>query len=238
MVLAFLRTCRALEPAIVFPNDETRREWLSKVAEIEFKVGVWQQRYTVPEPAVHQIIPAVFNRLAELATGHWRAPTANPIREMRFIRDFELRRIAERDYVSLINARKTDDVKAVLVFAGSLVETLLLDQLERDRARATVNGQVIQAARRGANARVWGNFNPNDIDSWQLAHMVDIAGPKGLRVLDDRTEQMAETVRDWRNFVHPRKERKETRNAPPRVQDAVMAAALADVIVAQLEGHP
>jgi hypothetical protein len=238
MVLAFSRTCRSLEPAIVFPNEETRREWLSLVAEVEFKIGAWQRRYTVPEPAVHQIKPGTFTRLAEFAAAHWRAPTTMPLRQMPFIRDAALRKIAERDFVSLLNARKSDDVKAALVFAGSLVETILLDQLERDRARATACGRAIQTARRATNARVWGRFDPVDIDTWNLVHMVAVVGPDGLGALDRRTEQMADTVRDWRNFIHPRKERDETQAAPLRIQDSVMAAALAEVIVTQLEAFP
>ena len=116
-----------------------------------------------------------------------------------------------------------------LVLAGSVVEAMLVDLLEQDSA-------MYEAARAGLNAslpqgkkKVTGP--PADLDFFQL---IEVAGPGGLKRLADRTCKAAHLLRDTRNFVHPTREREETKGQLLRSQEEALAAALVEMVLADL----
>lgn len=233
--VAFLRICKALEPNLVFSNDDDRRDWLKGVGAIEFnlpKFEIGQFQKDLPIRSV------VFRDLHRIAKHCWRGP-ASAARELPFIKDSDLRRIAERDLSSLTNAQKTDEAKSAIILAGSVIEAVLWDVIEGQRAKDPSGTEAKAASAKTVlmvSSPKWRGFNPKDDEWWTLEQIIGVCGPNGLQVLAERTVGMAHIVRDYRNLVHPRKEREEEKSAGPlRSHDAVGAVALMEGVIDQVD---
>lgn len=232
--VAFLRICKALEPNLVFSSDEDRRDWLKGVGEIEFHLS----KIDVGERAkVLGVKVEVYKRLSEIADRCWRGSSASA-RELPFIQDPDLRRIAERDLASLSNAQRAEETKTALILAGSVVEAILWDVVEGCRAKDS-SGTEAKAAQAkvkliATNPR-WKGFDPKDDERWTLEQLVGVCGPHGLGVLSERAVLIAHAIRDFRNLVHPRKElREQQENGPIIPSDAPGAAALMESVIDQV----
>jgi hypothetical protein len=232
---AFLAVCDGLEPNLVFATDDDRVNWLTYTASVRHHLSRWNIGVVIGDPRSDRVSPAVFTDLAALAQSAWRGPSTGAIRPLPWISDGKCRGIAERDLSSLRNARKTDEVKSALILAGSVVETVLCDLFDRDRAACAAAAAKVMATRSKTNPRVWGRFDPAKIEGWTLAQMIGVAGPDGLGVLSSRAEAVATAIREWRNFVHPREERDETTSSPLGANDAVQAEALAETVLQEVE---
>ncbi len=223
-IQVFAETCADLEDALVITKMDDRIAWRGHLRSLQAMVKERIEGHLTIE---------TFETLAEIAGRTWSAPCAGLQRQLPWVTNADLRRIAERDIGSALRALKTEEVKSCLILAGSVVEALLLDRLEatpepeRESAVARVKevqqrlGQAVKF--KGAPA------------SWSLHEMVKIAGPTGLGRLAKRTEDVAQLVRDWRNYVHPDRERTETRSGDHlRLPDAMAAVALLEAVVADL----
>ncbi len=224
----FFGIAEALEPGLVL--DEDRIEWRIGMDRLRFLLSRWQHGTPAGAMPSSELL-----RLGAIAECRWRGPARGDRRELPFIRDAALRGIAERDFATLVAARQHEEIKTAIIMAGSVIEAILADAVERDLSKTTAASTAVQASRAKKNPRVWGKFNAHDIDSWTLAQLVAVAGPDGLRLLSERAEQMAEVVRDWRNFVHPRKERDATATAPLGLSDAKAAEALVERVLEEIQ---
>jgi len=220
MMDAFIRVCDLLEPDLIWSaGDEVSRvEWLTTLAHVRSYLVFWSA-----PPPTRDLKLDVFEaeQLASLAAKAWRGPSKGPHRPLPFIKNSELRAIAERDLGSLSAARRADEVKVALVLAGSIIEAILVDIVSQNPTESEAAARGIPQLR---------NL-PTDMSRWTLVQMISVCGPQGLRVLSDKTKDIANTVRDWRNFVHPEKERAETRNNPLKPSDAAMAEALVEKVI-------
>jgi hypothetical protein len=91
----------------------------------------------------------------------------------------------------------------------------------------------VKQAREQSKPGVWGKgFAPGKPKEWKLVQMVGVSGPQGLRVLSERTEQVANVLREWRNFVHPREE---ASDVPLQLRDATIAEALVEGVIEEVE---
>ena len=122
-------------------------------------------------------------------------------RSFAFVNDPDLRTIVERDYreLSLI-LLPGGGWKSVVVMSGSILEAILYDQLTKDmqtQSQATASSAA----------------PPKDIakGGWGLHELIRVA--LDLKMLPaDRVNSIDQILRDYRNFVHPKKE---IRNAHP-----------------------
>ncbi len=121
-----------------------------------------------------------------------------PTRTFRWLSDADLRRIVERDYVELSElVFKNGAWKSSVVMAGSIAEAILFDVLTKHSAysaRAKTSGK-----------RPRRNNRLVDEDDWRLVDLIDIATDIGL-MPQARAGTFDQVVRDYRNFVHPKKE--------------------------------
>jgi len=226
---AFVRVCELLEPQLVWPKGDARVRWLTGLSHAKFYLTAWSAVGFQQSGSFPQLEFAVVNELAGLAERYWRAPVAGPIRQFPFLQNAELRSIVERDFASLSAARKADEVKVALVLAGSVIEATLLDVIERDLKASEIAAQQVM------QAKGWKKLDPKAASDWKLFQQIALCGPDGLSVLSIKTEKIAQEVRDWRNLVHPGRERDESRQAPLRPSDAAVAEALVEKVLDEVE---
>jgi hypothetical protein len=95
----------------------------------------------------------------------------------------------ERDYHELGRAFVVQCWKSIIVLSGGIIEAILLDLLRRDET----------AARAASKAPKNG-----DLLRWYLAALIDVALELGL--VNHAIENLSQTVRFFRNLVHPGRE--------------------------------
>ena len=124
-------------------------------------------------------------------------------RSFAFIKDEGLRRIIERDYKELSLILFPGGAwKGTVIMAGSLLEAILYDLLTHSARQA--NAEASAKAPRDKNKQVW------DLDGgkWKLKHLIDVAVDVSL-LPKGRADAIHQVLRDYRNFVHPKKEIKD-----------------------------
>ncbi len=130
---------------------------------------------------------------------------------------------------------KSEEVKNAVVDSGSVIEAILFDLIEKDPAITATSAAKVKAKLVATNPRCWTKFDPTNDDRWTLEQVIEVCGPNGLGVLGQRTADTAHVARDYRNFVHPRKEREEIlANAPLTKADAIQAGALMEMVIDQV----
>lgn len=237
-VAVFLRVCEELEPELSWSDDTDRLLWLKLLEEVRYKLHQFRQFKLSETPP--RLLKLDLERLAALAKKSWRGPVTRTKRELPFVADANVRRIAERDLASLGLARQQEQLKVAVVLAGCVVEAVLLDYLQQ-QGPADLEAAAIKAAsaHQKLNPRVWGKqLNASKLQEWKLIQMIGVCGPHGFGVLTERTEQVANVLRDWRNFVHPAVESGEP---PLQMRDAIMAEALTESVLEELaraRAHP
>lgn len=120
------------------------------------------------------------------------------IRTFPFMRDVQLRQIVERDYIELSTKLLPAEAwKSAVVISGSILESILFDQL-------TSSAEMQKRALASPNApKNSGSVLP--IEDWKLFAMIAVA--TNLKVLPEaRAKTVDQVLRDFRNFVHPKKE--------------------------------
>jgi hypothetical protein len=185
----------------------------------------------------------IFDDLRRLAKKAWRGPSKAAIRALPFIRDNEYRQIAERDLASFASMEKLEETKLALALGGSVVESILLDLLEKDTPKTVAAATAVQSKMLPKKSRTWSGFKPGDSEWWTLEQVIAVCGPDGLGVLAERTMKMADLVRDYRNYIHPRKERSQILDNASLIRaDAITVRALMESVIEQVEkwraAHP
>lgn len=119
-------------------------------------------------------------------------------RVFRWLSDQQLKDIVSRDYVELNQVLVPDGAwKSAVVLAGSILEAILLDLLTKDATR-------LAAAKASAAAPKKNGVLKHE-DDWTLHDMIQVATAIALMPAD-RAKTFDQVLRDYRNFVHPRKE--------------------------------
>src|SRR6266849_5944435 len=103
-----------------------------------------------------------------------------------FIRDPHLREIIERDYVDIQRDYISGSWKSVIILSGGAIETILLDRLLQNESAAK------QA--KGAPSK-------DDLSRWDLSELIKVAVE--LKIIEPSANTLADTVRQYRNLVHP-----------------------------------
>ncbi len=110
--------------------------------------------------------------------------------DFSFVVDKKLREIVERDYAELQRIKVLFPTKSRMILAGGLVEAVLLDELLRDAQKA-------RECKKAEN---------KPLDEWSLATLIDVAHELGL--ITTGSQRFGHVVREYRNLVHPGKERR------------------------------
>lgn len=203
---ALLEELQRLDPRDFLPD--ARIEFIYARLDLE----LWQKRWEPPhgsgtfvnlfnqEPQAREETRGLFKRVIAVLEKYggegWRAQT----RSFSFINDSELRQIIERDYKELVLVLFPGGAwKSTVIMAGSILEAILYGLLTADAAAiARANGSSKAPKERGVVKDI------ADGD-WKLHSLIEVAAD--LRLLPaDRAKTFDQVLRDYRNFVHPKKE--------------------------------
>ena len=118
------------------------------------------------------------------------------LRTFSFINDKDLLVIIERDYFELKTILFPSGAwKSVVIMAGSILEAVLYDVL-------TQAPSVLSKATSSTKAPKGKDITKGE---WKLASLIEVATEIGILPLD-RANTIDQVLRDYRNFVHPKKE--------------------------------
>jgi hypothetical protein len=117
-------------------------------------------------------------------------------RSFAFVTDAALRVIIERDYRELSLILLPDGAwKSVVVMSGSILEAILYDQLTKDSATVA---SAVAASKAPKNRDL-------SKGEWRLHDLIQVAVELGI-LPPPRAASIDQILRDYRNFVHPKKE--------------------------------
>jgi hypothetical protein len=133
-------------------------------------------------------------------------------RTFAWVKNKALRSIVERDYKELmLKVYPSGAWKMTVVAAGSILEAILYDLLTRTPRRVKAAESEPSAPKKqdpkgpkGAKVPRGIKKNTGD-DKWDLIDLIRVATKLNL-LPADRGNAIDQTLRDWRNFVHPHKE--------------------------------
>ena len=165
------------------------RKNFSRMVKANKQVATHSAEYIAYADQVIQLIP-MFNDAGQ-----------TQVRSLAFVVDANLRKIIERDYRELrIKVFPSGAWKSSVVLAGSILEGLLFDKLTAD---PVLKSKVLAwpSAPKDRTGRV------EDIDAgdWKLIHLINAAEAFGV-LSTERVKAIDQVLRDYRNFVHPKKE--------------------------------
>jgi len=132
-------------------------------------------------------------------------------RSFDFVKNAELRKLVERDYRELVQILVPGHAwKSAVIMAGSILEAILYDLLTQDSAQIARTMAASKAPKKKDKTNP-GTKVTKDItkdtydDQWVLAELIDVTFE--LELLPNEREQVFDHVlRDYRNYVHPKKE--------------------------------
>lgn len=144
-------------------------------------------------------------------------------RNFSWLLDADLRRIVERDYLELCLVLVPGAAwKSAVVLAGSIVEAILFDIMSQTRWVApAMNSNKAPKDRQG-------NVKPISSGDWKLHDLIEVATEIRL-IPSARSATFDQVLRDYRNFVHPKKE---IRAAHPCTEaEALMSKGALDALL-------
>ncbi|HYO54315.1 hypothetical protein [Archangium sp.] len=214
----FERLVSSIEPRLVITNAGGAVEWLELTMSTQEAIRASQLG----------LASGLLDQMADIARKYWKASGPLPQQVLSFIKDPALRRIAEEDWNRVIGAAQREDAKTTAIAAGSVVEAIAIDILERlSTEDATKLKDHVNGLKKGRPEQ---KSIPSD---WKFAFLLLAIGPDGLKVLGDRTHDIGHKLRDWRNYVHPPKSRKEDPLTPA---DGRLAAGFAEKVIDEVTG--
>lgn len=129
-------------------------------------------------------ISTVIGRL-DIAIEESNTAPVTEIREFGFIRDSDLRKIIERDYLEIQRAYIARCWKSVIILCGGAIETVLTDALLQNPTQAKSAKQA----------------PTQDISKWDLASLINVSAEIGI--VSGGVEKLSHSIREYRNLVHP-----------------------------------
>lgn len=220
-VKLFDRLVESIEPRLVVTEPGGAIAWIQAVTRARAAVAGGE----------HGIAPGYLKAVVALARKYGNIAGTQPQRLFSFIQNADLRRVAEEDWSRAIGAAQREEAKTTAVAAGSVVEAIALDILERlsladaEKLRLYLNG--LKPERR----RQLNQTQKPTLAKWQFAVLLLALGTDGLKILSDRTHDIGHQLRDWRNCVHPGKYRSESPLSPA---DGRLAIAFAEKVIEEV----
>src|SRR4030095_4431863 len=162
--------------------------------------------------------------LREALDGYAGEGSRSTVRDFAFIADADLREIVERDYKELcLCVLPSGAWKSTVVLAGSILEAILTDLLASDPATKA----LADAAANAPRVRVTGAVRSLADGEWTLHDLIEVADELDL-LPQGRVKAIDQVLRDYRNYVHPKKE---VRSGYPCTEaEALMAKGALDAV--------
>lgn len=107
-------------------------------------------------------------------------------RSFPFVRQPDLRKIVERDYVEIQRCFVAQCWKSVIILAGGAIEAILTDLLLADETAAKAAPSAPQKS---------------DLTRWDLAELINVA--VDLKLITPGVSKLSHPIREYRNLVHP-----------------------------------
>ena len=192
-------------------------------------------------------LPAVQSEFAELRfqlhrdAGHWQIGVSlarklavvleqyngdgsgATLRSFSFVKDADLRGIVERDYRELrLIVFPGRAWKSTVILAGSILEAILYDRLT---AEPTIKDRAMSSTKAPPGKDI-------SAGDWKLIQLIDVAADIGV-LPKDRADTIDQVLRDYRNFVHPKKELRSKH--PCSEAEATMAVGALEGVCNHLE---
>ncbi len=184
------------------------------------------------DPDNSHIIQERFPQLLTVLDAYGGAGSQAVSRDFRFVQDADLRIIVNRDYRELSQILFPDQAwKSTVIMAGSILEAILYDQLTFDSAIKVQAMAESSAPKYRDNNGVQQVKNIDD-GKWDLIDYIRIAAKLNI-IASERKDAIDQVLRDYRNFVHPKKEIKAKHQC--REAEALMAKGNLDGICDDLE---
>ncbi len=162
------------------------------------------------------------------AMDHYRGEGSRGLtRSFAYIADLDLRTIIERDYFELVGKLFPGGAwKSTVIMAGSVLEAILFDRL----ADSKWNTKAVASSHAKTKTGV-----AIGMKDWRLVDLIDIAVDIGM-LPKDAADTIHQVLRDYRNFVHPKKE---IRAAHPCTEaEAMLSLGALDSVCNYIESHP
>lgn len=112
---------------------------------------------------------------------------------LSFVKNDRLRQILVRD---LFDAQQATSHKSIVVLCGGVVEAVLIYKLSQGSRKAKATAEF---TKKYPNART-----PNDINSWSFEQVIFVS--KQVKMIDEGLRSAFDSIRNFRNFVHPYRE--------------------------------
>jgi hypothetical protein len=116
--------------------------------------------------------------------------------DLAFITDDDLRSSVRLDISSSQTALNNGGVEGATVLAGSALEALLLWRTQQHN----------DSERQSAVSQIRRKVDPKHPEDWHLADYIDVA--HALSDIGDDTASQARLAKDFRNLIHPGRERR------------------------------
>jgi len=116
-------------------------------------------------------------------------PESAPVterREFAFVKDPDLRKIIERDYLEIQQDYVVKSWKSVIILCGGAIEAILTDIVLRNSGAAKAASKAPKEP---------------DITKWDLSDLINVAVE--LKLVSPGVEKLSHSVREYRNLVHP-----------------------------------
>jgi hypothetical protein len=218
----FDRLTKDIEPHLVVTEPGGAAKWFEIVVQARAAIANGSRG----------ISPHMLETAAAVATKFWKLSGPEPQRRLQFMRNAELRRVAEEDWTRLVVAGEREDAKTAVIAGGSVVEAVALDVLETLTADQVAN---LRDAINSLKQEQRMNLPParGKPADWRFGNLLFALGPSpGLQILSDRTHVIGHQLRDWRNLVHP----SEARAEPPLTPaDGRIAVGFAEKVVEEVQ---
>lgn len=234
---AIVALCRRLPPELLPSDPDAFFAFFLSVEAIESGIEQWKGLSSAapvqeidPLPALNGASPLSALRYAlSTCPEEGIAPT---IHGLEFVADTKLRDSIRRDLSQSRRALDRGDFKAATVMAGAALEALLLYAIETRTAvdqRKSALSAWQDAPRRPQDAEPPGKLKAN-IARWDLANLTWIAAHAD--VISPEAASNADVARDYRNLIHPGRERAA---APSDEGTALSTLGAAVRVAAELE---
>jgi len=116
-----------------------------------------------------------------------------PRESFDFVSDPKIKGICQRDYKELGKVRGAKAHKSTIILSGGLSEALLWDALSRRPVEARTRYKKLYPKKRQLR-----------IENWTLECLIGVSADLGI--ITPGATQLSQTLRDYRNLVHPAKE--------------------------------
>ena len=185
---AFLDILDEMEPDLVFANSQDRVSYIqtkSVVKRIAQVIPPLDRSYTTPKHL--SVSMTELNNLCEIVSRSYQPGWSQNSRRLDaiFMAGDPLDTVVQADYATLLVQLKAEQYKAAVIFAGSIVEAILVFALRRIPS--------ITAPSKQAQGK--------PVEKWRLVDLIEAARANGI--ITETTCKASDALRDSRNLVHP-----------------------------------